>query len=67
MNSEKDKAKDWRELPWREAWPTAPALCVPMHTGGIIGFKAGMSTAKMVNVERKKAPLEGFFPPVIER
>jgi hypothetical protein len=38
-----------------------------MHTGGIIGFKAGMSTAKMVNVERKKAPLEGFFPPVIER
>jgi hypothetical protein len=35
-------------FPW-EAWPTARALCVPMHIRDIIGFKAGMSNGKMIN------------------
>jgi hypothetical protein len=31
-----------------EAGPPAPALCVPMHIAGIIDFKAGMSTGKVI-------------------
>jgi hypothetical protein len=42
-----------------EAWPTGRALCVPMHTRDIIGFKAGMSRPKLINY--KGSPIISDF------
>jgi hypothetical protein len=42
----KKQGKAGGQLPWGRLDQPATALCVPMHTGDIIGFKVGMSTGK---------------------